>query len=100
MFILKIYGVIFERREWSKGVLDPEKLNVVGRFDLLGNAAHLVRTGEACAMGIDHLLQLETSGVRFIPLEPPLEIGSYLVWKKYRLRSRACEELLRRLRAG
>ena len=86
--------------EWSKGAIDPEKLTVVGRFDLLGNAAHLVRTGEACAMGIDHLLQLETSGVRFVPLKPPLEIDSYLVWKKYRLRSRACEELLRRLRAG
>ncbi len=83
---------------WSDGQLAVEDLNVVGRFDLLGNAAHLVRCGAACAMGIDHLLQLDASDLRFIPLDPPMEIGSFLVWKKYRLRSRACEELLRRLR--
>ena len=82
---------------WSQGKLAVENLNVVGRFDLLGNAAHLVRTGEACAMGIDHLLQLEGSDLRFIPLTPPLSISSFLVWKKYRLRSRACEEFIRRL---
>ncbi len=86
--------------KWSGGRLVPEDLNVVGRFDLIGNAAHLVRTGEACAMGIDHLLQLDASGLRFIPLDPPMEIGSYLVWKKYRLRSRACDGFLRRLRAA
>lgn len=85
---------------WSGGALAPETLNVVGRFDLLGNAAHLVRTGEACAMGIDHLLQLDGSDLRFVPLDPPMEIDSFLVWKKYRLRSRACEEFLHRLRAA
>ncbi len=82
---------------WSQGALAAEDLDVVGRFDLLGNAAHLVRTGEVCAMGIDHLLQLEGSDLRFVPLDPPLSIGSFLVWKKYRLRGRACEELIRRL---
>ena len=85
---------------WSGGRLSVQDLNVVGRFDLLGNAAHLVRTGEACAVGIDHLLQLDASDLRFVPLDPPLEIGSFLVWKKYRLRSRACDEFLRRLRAA
>ena len=85
---------------WSDGRLSAQDLNVVGRFDLLGNAAHLVRTGEACAVGIDHLLQLDASDLRFVPLDPPLEIGSFLVWKKYRLRSRACDEFLRRLRAA
>ncbi len=85
---------------WSGGCLVPENLNIVGRFDLLGNAAYLVRTGEACAMGIDHLLQLDGFDLRFVPLEPPLSIGSFLVWKKYRLRSRACEEFIARLRSA
>ncbi len=84
---------------WSDGRLADEDLNVVGRFDLIGNAAHLVRTGEACALGIDHLLQLDGSDLRFVPLDPPLSIGSFLVWKKHRLRSRACEELISRIRA-
>ena len=84
---------------WSGGEVDPESLNVVGRFDLIGNASHLVRSGTVCAMGIDHLFQVDdSSDLRFVPLDPPFEIASFLVWKKYRLRSRACEELLRRLR--
>ena len=82
---------------WSQGAFAAEDLDVVGRFDLLGNAAHLVRTGEACAIGIDHLLQLEGSDLHFVPLEPAITIGSFLVWKKYRLRSRACEEFIVRL---
>lgn len=83
---------------WSGGTLDPEALNVVGHFDLIGNASHLIRSGTACAMGIDHLLQVDASSdIRFVPLEPAIEIASFLVWKKYRLRSRACEELLNRL---
>ena len=82
---------------WADGAFALDDLNVVGRFDLLGNAAHLIRTGEACAMGIDHLLQLEQTDLRFVPLDPPMSIGSFLVWKKYRLRSRACEEFLSRL---
>lgn len=49
-------------------------------------------------MGIEHLLQIDAaSDLRFIPLDPPLSIASFLVWKRYRLRSRACEEFLRRL---
>ena len=84
---------------WSDGTLDPEALNVVGHFDLIGNASHLIRSGTACAMGIDHLLQVDASSqMRFVPLDPPIEIASYLVWKKYRLRSRACEEFLNRLK--
>ncbi len=86
--------------EWSGGRIDPKELNVVGHFDLLGNVSHLVRSGAACAMGIDHLLQLESADLTFVPLDPPMSIKSFLVWKKYRLRSRACEEFLRRLSAA
>lgn len=83
---------------WSGGEVDPAGQNIVGRFDLIGNASHLVRAGAVCAVGIDHLLQLDDAGdLRFVPLDPPLSIASFLVWKKYRLRSRACEEFLRRL---
>ena len=84
---------------WSDGTLDLEALDVVGHFDLIGDASHLIRSGTACAMGIDHLLQVDASSqMRFVPLDPPIEIASFLVWKKYRLRSRACEEFLNRLK--
>ena len=84
---------------WSGGELRRDDLNVVGTFDLIGNAALLVEMGEACALGIDHLFHLNSDELRFIPMEPSVSIGSYVIWKKYRLRSRACEEFLRRLRA-
>ena len=88
----------FDLEVWSGGVFSFDDLNVVGHFDLIGNASHLVRSGTACAVGIGSLLQIdESSDLRFIPFEPPLTIASYLVWKKYRLRSRACEEFLNRL---
>ena len=84
--------------EWSGGALRPESLNVVGHFDLIGNASHLVRSGAACAVGIGSLLQVdESADLRFVPFDPPLQIASFLVWKKYRLRSRACEEFLQRM---
>ena len=83
---------------WSGGAFNFHDLDVVGSFDLIGNASHLVRSGVACAMGIDHLLQVDdASDLRFIPLEPSLKIASFVIWKKHRLRSRACEEFLRRL---
>ncbi len=88
----------FDLEVWSGGVFSFDDPNVVGHFDLIGNASHLVRSGTACAVGIGSLLQIdESSDLRFIPFEPPLTIASYLVWKKYRLRSRACEEFLNRL---
>lgn len=83
---------------WSGGAFSFDELDVVGSFDLIGNASHLVRSGVACAMGIDHLLQVDdASDLRFVPLEPSLKIAAFVIWKKYRLRSRACEEFLRRL---
>ena len=41
---------------WSGGALTIDDLNVVGHFDLIGNASHLVRSGAACAVGIGSLL--------------------------------------------
>ena len=85
---------------WSGGALAREDLNVVGTFDLIGNAALLVKTGAACAFGIDHLFHLDSPELTCIRMGPDIPIASFVVWKKYRLRSRACEEFLRRLRGA
>ncbi|WP_301830658.1 LysR family transcriptional regulator [uncultured Parolsenella sp.] len=85
---------------WSGGALRREDLNIVGSHDLIGNATWLIKAGGACATSIDHLFHLNDDSLRFIPLDPPVTIGSYVVWKKYRLRSRTCEEFLRRLRVA
>jgi DNA-binding transcriptional LysR family regulator len=72
---------------------------VVGTFDLIGNAALLVEAGGVCALGIDHLLELQTSALRFLPLEPALTTGSVVAWKRHRIFSPACEAFLEQLRA-
>lgn len=87
----------FDLAAWSDGALTQDKLNVVGTFDLVGNASLLAQTGAACALSIDRLLQLETSAVRFVPLEPQITIGAFLIWKRYRLHTPACKEFLSRV---
>lgn len=85
---------------WSHGALRREDLDIVGTFDLIGNAALLAKSGAACIFGIDHLFHLDSPDLTCIRMEPDIPIASFLVWKKYRLRSRTCEEFLGRLRAA
>lgn len=75
----------FDFVRWSQGSLTEEDLHVVGRFDLIGNAALLVETGIANAVSIDGLLQEETKRVRFIPFEPPVTTTAVVVRKRDRL---------------
>ena len=80
----------FDFVRWSQGSLTEEDLHVVGRFDLIGNAALLVETGIANAVSIDGLLQEETKRVRFIPFEPPVTTTAVVVRKRDRLMSKTC----------
>lgn len=89
----------FDLATWSDGLVKPGQLNVVGTFDLIGNAALLAEAGTACVLGIDHLPELKTSRLRFLPLEPTLTTGSVVAWKRHRIFSSACEAFLEQLRA-
>ncbi|MGN0076046.1 MAG: LysR family transcriptional regulator [Parafannyhessea sp.] len=89
----------YDLAAWSGGTVSPADLNVVGTFDLIGNAALLAEAGTACVLGISHLLELQTSRLRFLPLEPALTTGSVVAWKRHRLFSPACQAFLEQLRA-
>ncbi|MDD5799279.1 MAG: LysR family transcriptional regulator [Coriobacteriales bacterium] len=89
----------YDLSAWSGGTIQSEQLNVVGTFDLIGNAALLAEAGTACVLGISHLLELQTSRLRFLPLEPALTTGSVVAWKKHRIFSPACQAFLEQLRA-
>lgn len=89
----------FDLATWSDGLVKPGQLNVVGTFDLIGNAALLAEAGTACVLGIDHLPELKTSRLRFLPLEPTLTTGSVVAWKRHRIFSPACGAFLEQLRA-
>lgn len=88
----------YDYRHWSGGKVSTETMHIVGRFDLIGNASHFIRTGVANVLGIDELLQLNTGHLKFIPLNPPLTTTSVIVWKKYRLLSKSSSVFLEELK--
>ena len=56
------------------------------------------RQGVGCALTLDKLVNTEGSDILcFRPLEPRLEAGLYLVWKKYQVFTRAAEVFLEQL---
>lgn len=74
-----------ELANWFGGSVD--QLHIPIRYNLLYNAAMLVKSGfgDALAIGLD----CAYPGLRFVPLEPPIRLGSVLVWKKQQVTSPA-----------
>ena len=59
---------------------DFDKLEIAGTFNLILNAANMVRCGVGAALGFD--LNLAFDDLRFLHLSPAVETGTVLVWKK------------------
>ena len=77
---------------------DFESANVVTTFNLFYNAAIMVDAGIGYAVSIDKLANTtESSSLCFRPLEPQLESGLVIVWKKYQIFSSAASLFLERL---
>lgn len=70
---------------------EPGQLNTAATYNLIYNAALMVEEGMGYAFTLDKLVNTEGSSLCFRPLEPRLELGMYLVWKKSRALSRAAE---------
>lgn len=83
-----------ELAAWFGGSFDGHE--IAAAFNLSYNAAILVRNGAGAALCLD--LECRYDGVRFIPLEPPLETGSVLVWKKDQTLPGAVGALLEHIR--
>lgn len=74
-------------------------LNVVATFNLIYNAAILVREGLGYALSFDKLVDTSPgSGLTFRPLVPALETKMYVIWKKYQMFSPAAELLLKEMK--
>lgn len=84
--------------EWFGPAWD--NLNIVATFNLCYNAAVMAKQGVGCVVGIDKIVDTsEDSALCFRPLQPTLESGLDLVWKKYQVFSAAAELFLHALRA-
>lgn len=79
-----------EIKNWFGNLYDDA--NVFSTYDLLYNAAIMAQK----KMGIVLTIELESrfDEVKFVPLEPKLEFGSVLVWKKNQIQSSAMEAFI------
>lgn len=76
-----------------------DKLNIVTTFNLVYNAAIMVDAGLGYAVTIDKIANTsENSSLCFRPLNPRLDSGLNLIWKKYQVFSSAAELFLERLK--
>ncbi|WP_179184890.1 LysR family transcriptional regulator [Collinsella vaginalis] len=74
-------------------------LNVVATYNLSYNATRLVKMGLGYAVSLAGLGDVSAEdGLTARPLDVPLDMPAYLVWKPFQLRTRACEALLERAR--
>lgn len=71
-----------------------EQLQIVGTYNLLNNAATLVENRIGAAL----CFQLDTryENLSFVPLAPPVETGTVLVWRKNQMLSKPAYRFLER----
>lgn len=81
---------------WMGG--DYEKLQVIGEYNLIYNAALMVEEGIGSALCLDSVTcTCEGGPLCFRPLEPRLEVNMVLVWRKYHAFSKPARKFLERL---
>jgi DNA-binding transcriptional LysR family regulator len=66
-----------------------ERLQIAASFNLILNAANMVRYGVGTALSFD--LNFSFDDLRFIPLSPTMDTGTVLVWKKDQVLTPAAE---------
>lgn len=78
---------------------DLSALHIAATYSLLYNGSLMVEEGMGYALCLDKIIN--TSGdscLCFRPFSPSLELGVYMVWKKYQVFSKAAEKYLDMLR--
>lgn len=97
--------LILSRQAINGGVLaswfkkDLSSLNVSATYNLIYNGSLMVDEGMGYAVTLDKLINTSgESNLCFKPLNPKLEIGMSIVWKKHQIFSKASEKFLERLK--
>lgn len=70
---------------------EPTELHTVATYNLIYNASLMVDEGLGYAFTLDKLVNTTGSNLCFRPLNPKLELGMHLVWKKSQTFSKAAE---------
>lgn len=84
---------------WMGAEMEHGTLRVAGTYNLLYNASLMVEEGLGAALCLEGIVRLrEGDNLVFLPLDPPLEVGVCLAWKKNSDLSRAARHFLASLR--
>lgn len=75
-----------------------DKLNIIATYNLIYNAAIMVKEGLGYAVCLDKLVNInDETNLCFKPFYPKLETGTVIVWKKQQVFSRATAKLIERI---
>lgn len=86
-------GLEVDYPKWFNEKVDT--LNIAATYNLLYNAAIMVKEGIGCALTFDKLADTSSeSELCFRPLSPALDTKMYIIWKKYQVFSKPAELLL------
>lgn len=81
---------------WSGGEFG--KLNIVASYNLLYNASLMVEEHVGYALGLDKIIKTSHDDpLCFRPLEPRLEVGINVGWKKYQIFTKAAQAFINHL---
>ncbi len=84
--------------DWFQGKFDD--LKTIATFNLVYNAAILVKAGVGCAITLDKLADTSNDSLLcFRPLKPKLESSLDIVWKKYQVFSPSAKLFLEKLQS-
>ena len=104
---IKNQPVICSKQQLDGNVLsswlgeDVKALNIVSTFNLITTPAMMVEAGLGYAFSFDKLVNTSAdSTLCFRPLEPMVETGLYLVWKKYQMFTKAADVFLAQIRSS
>jgi len=79
--------------------IDPKDLNVVSTFNLITTPAMMVEAGLGYAFTFDKLVKTDgDSNLCFRPLDPVMDTGLYMVWKKYQIFTKSASAFLEEVR--
>lgn len=74
---------------------NPSELDIMATFNLVTTPAMMAEDGLACAFSLKGLVRpTDENNLRFVPLEPKVESGLYMVWNRHRAFSRAASKFL------
>lgn len=83
---------------WSGGLY--QKYNIAATYNLLYNAAILVEESVGIALCIENVIRdYAENPLCFRPLDPPMNVGLDIIWKKHCIFSKAAEIFLKELQS-